>query len=667
LPIHGLIVAGCFPGGYNYVYGTGGLSAAWFYGLRSTLMPTMTLRPYRISALLVLGTALLSVGAVAQNHPSSAAPESPYGGTTVEDILARVNDQIITRSDYDRALKEMDQEARQHGAVTMQQINDAHRDLLRNLIDQQLWLSKGKELNVTGETELIKRLDEIRKQYNLETLEDLEKAAREQGVSYEDFKANIRNQIITQQVMRDEVGRKVSVTPGEVQRYFEAHKQEYVQPESVRLHEILISTGSPAPTPTTPGLAAPEDPQKLATAKAKADDLEAKLKAGADFDQLARSNSEGSTAAEGGDLGKWGRGSLAKVLEDATFSLQAGQFTEPIRTKQGYVILKVTEHVPGGVPQFKDVEQQVEENFYIGRMEPATRAYLTQMREEAYIDIKPGYTDTGASPKQTKPVYSSYTPPAPKKKKKVQRTRFRETEHGFRNKQGKATAAAVAPDAATTAAAQPAAKSKSGKVKNASATTPTTMKAGKKEKIRYGQAPRETLPNAAETKTEDAGALPKVADNAAAEPDNPLETNNTPTKKTRFSERLKLPKAPKPKGPQLDSFTPTPPAAGEVADRQQQSAPLGLAGDTSKKKKKETTATTGEKTRMAERPKKPADTTPLEMTPAAPVKGAPAPSTAAPAATTPPTPPVNQNPSVDQTAPDQTPAPAQAPPADPKP
>ena len=204
----------------------------------------MTLRILRTPAAFVFGTVLLASSTLAQTHP--AAPESPYGGTTVEDIIARVNDQVITRSDYDRAMKELDAEARQHGA-SMQEISAAHKDLLRNLIDQQLWLSKGKELSITGETELVKRLNEIRKQYNLETLEDLEKAAKEQGVSFEDFKANIRNGIITQQVMREEVGSKIQFTPGETQRYFEQHKQEYAQPESVRLSEILISTGAPAP------------------------------------------------------------------------------------------------------------------------------------------------------------------------------------------------------------------------------------------------------------------------------------------------------------------------------------------------------------------------------------------------------------------------------------
>ena len=115
----------------------------------------MTLRFLRIPAAFVFGTVLLASPtlALAQN----IAPQSPYGGTTVEDIIARVNDQIITRSDYDRALAEVDQEARQHGATTLQEISAAHKDLLRNLIDQQLWLSKGKELGITGDTELIKK------------------------------------------------------------------------------------------------------------------------------------------------------------------------------------------------------------------------------------------------------------------------------------------------------------------------------------------------------------------------------------------------------------------------------------------------------------------------------------------------------------------------------
>ncbi|MGA2807801.1 MAG: peptidylprolyl isomerase [Terracidiphilus sp.] len=551
----------------------------------------MTLRLFRIPAAFVFGTVLLASSTLAQTHP--AAPESPYGGTTVEDIIARVNDQIITRSDYDRAMKELDAEARQHGA-SMQETSEAHKDLLRNLIDQQLWISKGKELGITGETELVNRLNEIRKQYNLETMEDLEKAAKEQGVSFEDFKANIRNGIITQEVMRQEVGKRIQFTPGEAERYFEQHKQDYAQQESVSLAEILVSTGTAAPSATTPGAVEPDDPAKLAAAKAKADDIEAKLHAGGDFGQLARSFSDGPTAAEGGDLGQFKRGALAKVLEDQTFGLKAGQFTEPIRTRQGFVILKVAQHVPGGVPAYKDVQEQVEQNFYMARMEPAMREYLTTMREQAFIDIKPGFADSGASPRQTKPIYSAYTPPAPKKKKKVERTRFRETTRTFRQKS--AQVAAPADETAGTPAAATATKGK----KNASAAQ-ASQKPGKKEKIRLGRAPTKTLPSAPEAKTEDAGAAEQTA-SSGQEPVNPLENNPKPEKKTRFSERAKLPKAAKAKGPKVDSMAPAAPDSAEVADRQTQAGPLGLAGDTSKKKKKKAT-TTGEKTRLAEKKK----------------------------------------------------------------
>lgn len=544
----------------------------------------MKLRNVRTAGSLSLAAAMLTSLAFAQARPS--APQSAYGGVTIEDIVARVNDQVISKSDYDRAQSEIDQEMRQRGA-SMQDISDSHRDLLRNLIDQQLWLAKGKELSITGETELVNRLNEIRKQSNLATIEDLEKAAKDQGVSFEDFKANIRNQIVTQEVMRDEVGRKIAPTPGEIQRYFEAHKSEYAQPESIRLGEILISTGAQT-----------DDAQKLADAKAKADDIEARLHAGGDFTQLAKSFSEGTTAAEGGDLGQYKRGQLDKVFEDKTFSLKTGEVTEPIRTKQGYVILKVVQHVPGGVPQLKDVENDVEEHYFEEKAGPAMREFLAQMRDEAFIQIKPGYEDSAATAaeKHSSITFSAYTAPTPKKKRKVERTRFRETTHTFRQK---SSASATANQAA---AAPPSAKAskKDNKKDKKSKTEQASMKPGKKEKIRFGKAPQETLPSTPTGTTEDAGARePQVASNADAEPDNPLESSAKPEKKTRFSDRTRLPKQ-KTKGPQqVDPEAPAPPDAGEVADRQAQAGPLGLGGNQASGKKKKKNATTGEKTRLS--------------------------------------------------------------------
>jgi peptidyl-prolyl cis-trans isomerase SurA len=575
------------------------------------IMTPGLLRSY---AVFVLGTLLLAGNTLARAQAN--APASPYGGAVAEGIVARVNDQIITLSDYNRALSDLDEEGRQHGE-SMQVISAAHKDLLRNLIDQQLWLSKGKELDITGETELVKKLDEIRKQYNLGTIEDLEKAAQAQGVSFEDFKANIRNQIITQEVMRQEVGEHIQMTPGEVERYYEEHKADYTQPESERLSEILISTGGG------------DDPAKVAAAKAKADDIEARLHAGGDFAQLARSFSDGSTASEGGDLGQYKKdsGQLVKVFEDKTFALQSGQYTDPILTRQGYVILKVVQHTPGGPQPFKNVQPDVEEAYYMSRMDPAIRDYLSQMRDEAFIQIKQGYTDSGATYAElhSSIAFSAYEPPAPKKKAKVERTRFRESTHSFRQKSGAggpAPAADTSAEPATQATATPASTKKGKKEKQA------TEKPGKREKIRFGQAPRETLPTATtNTNTENAGALPEQA-SATDEPANPLEPA-APTKKTRFSDRARI-KTPKPKEAQGDAMTPAPPDAAEVADKQTQSAPLGLNGNTEEtKKKKKASETTAEKTRMSDEKKNPENKEPKPVQqpiPIPPVPGAPAPA-----------------------------------------
>jgi peptidyl-prolyl cis-trans isomerase SurA len=568
----------------------------------------MTLKKLSISAAFVFGTVLLASAGWAQNDTN--APESPYGGSTVEGIVAQVNDQVITTSDYNRAEDELDQEGRQH-QETMQQMAAARKDLLRNLIDQQLWLSKGKELGVTGDTELTKRLDEIRKQYNLPDIDALEQAAKEQGVSFEDFKANIRNQIITQEVMRQEVGEHLQMTPGEVERYYDQHKQDYTQPESERLSEIMI--GAPA-----------DDAAKVAAAKAKADDIEARLHAGGDFAQLARSFSDGTTAAEGGDLGQYKRGVLPKVLEDKTFALQSGQYTDPILTRQGYIILKVVQHTPGGPRPFKDVEDQVEQDFYMSKMEPAIRDYLSTMRDQAFILIKQGYTDSGATYAELHPTigFSAYVPPAAKKKAKVERTRFRESTHTFRQKGGAPAAAAANQQSAP---AQQTAST--GKKKNKHSEE-AAEKPGKKEKIRFGQAPRETLPTATNnTSTENAGALPETA-SAADQPANPLEPT-APTKKTRFSDRAREPKNKTNTAPGAGLANTNAPDAGEVADRQQQSAPLGLNGDTEKSKKKKTATANEAKTRMSQQPKKTPDQQqkPVQQpTPIPAVEGAPAPA-----------------------------------------
>ena len=329
----------------------------------------------------------------------AALPPLSPADTVVEEIIARINNQIITRTEYVHSKDQLKQEAQQQDPANADKIVAARdKDVLRDLIDQQLLLEKGKDLGITADTEVIKRLDEMRKEMHLDSMEDLEKAAQGQGISFEDFKQNLKNQIITQQVISKEVGSRMSVSKEELQAFYDAHKSQMEQPEQIRLSELLVSTEKKGKDP------AADEAQQLAAAKAKADDLLAQIRKGAAFDEVAKKNSDGPTAAQGGDLGYFKRGTLAKELEDKTFAMKPGEVSDVIQTKQGFVILKVTEHQQAGVPPLSEIEPKVQDAIYMQKLQPALRAYLQKLREDSYIDIKPGYVDTGASPNQTKPI-----------------------------------------------------------------------------------------------------------------------------------------------------------------------------------------------------------------------------------------------------------------------
>ena len=327
----------------------------------------------------------------------AALPPLLPADTVVEEIIARINNQIVTRAEYLRSKEQLKQEAQQQDPANADKIvAEKDKDVLRDLIDQQLLLEKGKDLGITADTEVIKRLDEMRKEMKLESMEDLEKAAQAQGIGFEDFKQNLKNQIITQQVISKEVGSRMSIGKEELQEFYDAHKSQMEQPEQVRLSELLISTEKKDP--------ATAEAQQVAAAQAKADELLAQIRKGAAFDEAAKKNSDGPTAAQGGDLGYFKRGTLAKELEDKTFAMKPGEVSDVIRTKQGFVILKVTEHQQAGVPPLSQIEGRVQDAIYMQKLQPALRAYLQKLREEAYIKIAGGYVDTGASPNQTAPI-----------------------------------------------------------------------------------------------------------------------------------------------------------------------------------------------------------------------------------------------------------------------
>jgi peptidyl-prolyl cis-trans isomerase SurA len=344
-------------------------------------------------------------------------------GQVVEEIITRVNNQIITRSEFERSKDQLKEEVKQQAPKDPDKAYvSREKDILRDLIDQQLLLDKGKDLGIAGDTELIKKLDQMRKDMKLDSLEALEKEATKQGVSWEDFKQNMRNQIITQKVIGQEVGSRLSIPKEEEQKFYDDHKSEMEQPEYIRLSEILVAPKSvtpsitPAPDPSAAGSApaaqtpvddaAKEaaDSAALAGAEAKANDLLKQIHDGANFEDIAKKYSDGPSAADGGALGMFKRGQLAKAIEDETFARKAGDVTGVIHTKQGYVILKVVDHQMAGIPPMKDILPKIQDALYYEKLQPALRAYLTKLREDAYIKYADSYVDTGKSANQTQPV-----------------------------------------------------------------------------------------------------------------------------------------------------------------------------------------------------------------------------------------------------------------------
>jgi peptidyl-prolyl cis-trans isomerase SurA len=349
---------------------------------------------------------------LAKKIPPPAAKKEidPNSGKVVEEIIARVNNEIITQSEYDKSKSAAADDAKQEcqGKCTPEQlqiaIEDRQKNTLRDLIDQSLLVQRGKDMGVSVETDVIKRLDQIRIQNNLTSMEDLEKAVSAQGLNWEDFKNNIRSGILTQRVISSEVGSHISIGKEEIAKYYEDHKSEFVRPEQVALRSIEVNTQG-------------KKPEEIPDLKKKAETTLKRIKDGEDFGEMAKRFSDGSTAKQGGFLGTYKRGELSKELEDTVFKMKKNEVTEVMDTKQGFLILQVLEHYDEGEQSLAKVENEISEKLYSQRMEPAMRAYVKTLREQSYVVIKPGYQDiAGGGNSEIQEV--SATPEASKKAKK---------------------------------------------------------------------------------------------------------------------------------------------------------------------------------------------------------------------------------------------------------
>jgi peptidyl-prolyl cis-trans isomerase SurA len=321
----------------------------------------------------IVGSAILAA--------AFAAPQL-QAAHVVERIIARVNNEIITQRQYEREKAKLREQLAQEysGPELDAKFKEESKDLLRDLIDQALMVQKAKDLDINVETDLIKRLDDIRKQSNLANLDDLQKEVEKQGMIWEDFKEQIRRQILMREVIGREVGSRIMVARDETLQYYNAHKSDFQSPGMIHLAEILISTEKNKP----------EEAEKRAKAAL------AEVKAGQRFAEVVKKYSDGPNTDQGGDIGYLKAGTVASAIADAVSKLEVNDNTDLIQTKNGYLILKLLERFSPGIPKFEEVEQRVNEAVYNQRMQPKLREFLAQLRKDSYFFLAPGYVDSGA-------------------------------------------------------------------------------------------------------------------------------------------------------------------------------------------------------------------------------------------------------------------------------
>ncbi|MEJ2006971.1 MAG: peptidylprolyl isomerase [Acidobacteriota bacterium] len=315
-----------------------------------------------------------------------AAPQARAGSRAilVERIIARINNKIITQRQYDSQRQTLHEQLAEKysGTKLEEEFRAQSKNLLRDMIDQDLLVQKAKDDDISVETDVIKRLDQIRQQYKLPSLEALQQAAENSGLNWEDFKDRIKRQLLTQKVISREVGGRILLTRSDARKYFEAHKKEFDSPPGVHLAEILVSFQKHSPE----------------QAEKRAKEAMAEIQNGAKFSDVAEKYSDAPSAKDGGDVGFFKAGTIASNIATAIANVDAGEVSKIIKTQYGYMIFKVLEKRVGEAPTFDQVADQVMNYLYETKIQGALRPFLTTLRKESYIRLAPGFEDTGAPP-----------------------------------------------------------------------------------------------------------------------------------------------------------------------------------------------------------------------------------------------------------------------------
>jgi peptidyl-prolyl cis-trans isomerase SurA len=297
----------------------------------------------------------------------------------IDEIVAKVNDDIVTKSDMDTEEQGMLQELyRRHSGVELDaQVAEAKKDLLRHLIDQRVLVQRAAHLfDMTKMQEYY--LESFRDQQNIKSDKELEKLLAQDGMTLADLKAKLVETYSPQQVIRAEVTERIAVSEKDQRDYYDAHIADFTVPAQATVREIVVKAGE-----------ADRDAKR-----ARAEAVRARVEApGADFGAVAQEVSDAGTKKAGGLLGIVKKGDLAASLDAAAFSLPVGGTSPVIETEGGFHILKVDARTDEAVKPFPDVRNDVETKIRTERYPAEYKSYIKKAWAEATIWVAPKYQD----------------------------------------------------------------------------------------------------------------------------------------------------------------------------------------------------------------------------------------------------------------------------------
>lgn len=294
---------------------------------------------------------------------------APLSAEVVERVLVKVNGAILTLSDF---------QARQIAALREAQVPPARqeaflrehgRELLDAAIDELLLSQAAEEEGKDVPEDYLKQvLESIKKDYNIQSDEEFERRVRQEGLTLDDVKRDVKRSLLTRRYVGEQVERKLTTSDLDVRAEYEARKaSEFTTPESEQLAEILISGKEP-------------------DARARAAQVAARLRSGEDFATIAKTLSIAPSASSGGDIGTVARKNMNASLVEIVSKLQPGQISDPIPTKGDYRILKVVAREAAKQQPFEEVADKLRAELRDRRRGEATAALTKRLREHADIE-----------------------------------------------------------------------------------------------------------------------------------------------------------------------------------------------------------------------------------------------------------------------------------------